>query len=87
MSTLKKYIDYLKANVGTSWTDHAKFAAILAKVMKPETIVDLGVHKGYSTFAFGFYFAQHYSVDEFIKNTIQISIILSVLYFFNLFIN
>jgi len=55
MSTLKKYIDYLKANVGTTWTDHAKFAAVLAKVMKPETIVDLGVHKGYSTFAFGYY--------------------------------
>jgi hypothetical protein len=34
--------------------------------MKPETIVDLGVHKGYSTFAFGFYNSGTvYGIDHF----------------------
>jgi predicted O-methyltransferase YrrM len=39
-------------NIVSAWTGHKEFAMWLVKTMQPDTVVELGVDYGYSTFCF-----------------------------------
>ena len=49
-----------------NWRDHRQFADWLVRIKKPETVVDLGVDYGYSTFCFALPEIGHvYGIDSF----------------------
>jgi predicted O-methyltransferase YrrM len=65
--------------IPTAWTEHITFAEWLVKRKNPETIVDLGVDYGYSTFCFALpNIGTVYGIDSFegdpqagVKNTYE----------------
>ena len=50
--SINAIIKYLEERTRSSWRGHHYFALWLVKELKPTTIVDLGTHKGFSTFMF-----------------------------------
>jgi predicted O-methyltransferase YrrM len=53
-------------NITTAWRGHEFFATWLVKKMQPQTIVELGVDYGFSTFSFGLpRIGKVYGVDAF----------------------
>jgi hypothetical protein len=49
----KQYIDCI-TKFPTAWRGHGEFAMNLVELLKPETVVDLGVDYGFSTFCFAY---------------------------------
>lgn len=63
----KLFLTNLDDIPSTSWNGHEFFAEYLVRYLKPNTIVDLGVDYGYSTFAFAMPRIGHvYGIDNFV---------------------
>lgn len=70
---LKKRFNFLKDSalsfldsIDSSWKGHEQFAIWLVKRLGPQTIVDLGLEKGFSTIAFAYRNRGHvYGIDWF----------------------
>lgn len=50
---MKEYFEYI-SKYPSAWTGHFSFATKLVEEFKPDTIVDLGVDYGFSTFCFAY---------------------------------
>ena len=61
----KQYIDYI-TKFPTAWRGHGEFAMNLVELLKPKTVVDLGVDYGFSTFCFAYpRIGEIYGIDWF----------------------
>jgi hypothetical protein len=60
-----KYLQFID-EIGSAWKGHANFAIDLVDILKPNTIVDLGVDFGFSTFCFAYpRIGNVYGIDSF----------------------